>query len=107
MSVYIVCEGGINANGSRDLALDMIKMAADCGANAIKWQKRTISEVYSEKELDKPRASPWGTTTREQKEGLEFSKRDYDVMWAYAKSLGLDFFASAWECASVKILTTW
>ena len=49
----------------------MIKGAVDAGADAIKFQKRTIDIVYSKKELGSHRDSPWGNTFRQQKEGLE------------------------------------
>jgi len=42
----------------------------------VKFQKRTIGIVYTEAELDKPRESPFGNTTREQKQGLEFESRN-------------------------------
>ena len=86
METYIIGEIGINANGDRQLALEMIRMAADCGCNAVKFQKRDVLTVYSEEELSKPRASPWGRTTLEQKIGLEFEKEDYDLFFPYAAS---------------------
>jgi N-acetylneuraminate synthase len=98
---YIIAELGINANGDRKTALEMMKMAADCGCNAVKFQKRDVLTVYSEEELDKPRASPWGRTTLEQKMGLEFEKEDYDLFFPYAASLGMDCFASAWDTESL------
>ena len=47
--------------------------------------------------MDKPRKSPWGTTQREQKEGLEFSKKEYDFIDKYCKEKGIVWFASAWD----------
>ena len=104
MSVYIIGEVGINHDGSRDKALKLIKMAKDCGADAVKFQKRTVDTVYSAEELEKPRASFWGNTTRHQKEGIELSRPDYDVLFGYAKSLGLDCLASAWDLDSLNFI---
>ena len=39
--------------------------------------KRTIDLVYKEDFLKSHRDSPWGTTQREQKEGLEFNFEEY------------------------------
>ena len=71
--VYVIAEIGINHNGDMELAKELIDISADAGADAVKFQKRTIELVYTEEELNKYRESPWGTTNRQQKEGLEFS----------------------------------
>ena len=60
-------------------------MAVAAGCDAVKFQKRTIDLVYSTEELDKYRESPWGTTNRQQKEGLEFGKDKFDEIDAYCK----------------------
>lgn len=95
--VYIIAELGINANGSMELAKRLIDKAYGSGCNAIKLQKRTVEIVYTKEELDKPRQSPWGTTTREQKNGIEFSIEQYVELEKYAKEKGLDFIVSCWD----------
>ena len=83
--VVITAEIGINHNGSIDVAKQLIDVAKSAGCDAVKFQKRTISKVYSKNVLDIPRESPWGTTTREQKNGLEFSLKDYKIIDNYCK----------------------
>ena len=73
--VFITAEIGINHNGDIKIAKKLIDIASDAGCDAVKFQKRSIEKVYSQKTLDAPRESPWGTTTREQKLGLEFNKK--------------------------------
>lgn len=102
--VYIISEIGINHNGDLDLAKELIKISAEAGCDAVKFQKRTIDEVYTIEELDKPRQSPWGTTTREQKEGLEFSIEEYKILESYSKEKGLDFIVSCWDLTSLKLV---
>jgi N-acetylneuraminate synthase len=97
MSVEIIAEIGINHNGSLEIAKDLMRMAKECGCDFIKWQKRDIETVYSKAVLDSPRNSPWGTTTREQKQGLEFGMGQYDEIDRYSKEIGLPWFASAWD----------
>lgn len=104
MSVYIIGEIGINHDGSKEKAFKLMKMAKDCGANAVKFQKRHIDTVYSPEELAKPRASQWGNTTRQQKEALEFGKEDYDLIVDFARSLNLDWLCSAWDSESLKFI---
>ena len=102
--VFIVAEVGINHNGSVDIAKEMIRRANNKGVDAVKLQKRTIEVVYSKEELDKYRESPWGTTNREQKQGLEFGKAEYDEIDRYCKSLDLIWYASCWDEASVDFI---
>ena len=71
-NTYIIAEIGINHNGDLSIAKQLIDIAADAGCDAVKFQKRTIEKVYSKEILDSKRESPWGTTQREQKKGLEF-----------------------------------
>jgi N-acetylneuraminate synthase len=98
---YIIAEIGINHNGSEKLAKQLMEQAATAGADAVKFQKRNLEKVYSSEELDRPRQSPWGTTNRQQKEGLEFSIDQYKNLEKHAESLGLDFIISCWDTASV------
>lgn len=100
----VICEVGINHNASIDIAKQLIDAAIFSGADVVKFQKRTISEVYSKEVLDSPRQSPWGTTTREQKMGLEFGKEQYDEIDRYCKEKRIPWFASAWDCKSQEFL---
>jgi len=104
MSIFIIGEIGINHNGDVDIAKDLIKAAKEAGCDAVKFQKRTIEKVYSKEELDNPRESPWGTTNRQQKEGLEFGQPEYEQIDEYCKQLGIEWFASAWDTESQEFL---
>lgn len=99
---FIIAEIGINHNGSIDMAKELIDLAISAGCNAVKFQKRTISEVYTKEMLDSPRESPWGTTQREQKEGIEFNYKDYQIIDTYCKyyEKSIEWFASAWDIES-------
>jgi len=104
MSIFITAEIGINHNGDIDIARQLIDVAKLAGADAVKFQKRTIEKVYSAEELERPRESPWGTTTKEQKLGLEFEKKEYDEIDRYCKEKRIDWFASAWDLESQEFL---
>ncbi len=95
--IYIIAEIGINHNGSLELAKKLIDDAVETGCDAVKFQKRNIETVYSQEILDQPRESPWGKTQRDQKEGLEFSLGDYEVIDEYCKKKNIDWFASSWD----------
>ena len=100
MSLFLIAEIGINHNGDMAIAKQLIDAAADAGFDAVKFQKRTIDIVYSKELLDSPRESPWGTTQREQKEGLEFSKDQYAEIDKYCKEKKIQWTASAWDLDS-------
>jgi N-acetylneuraminate synthase len=102
--VYFVAEIGINHNGDLKIAKKLVDMAKATGCDAVKFQKRTIDTVYSPEVLAAPRESPWGTTQREQKEGLEFGEAEYDEIDRYCREVGIDWFASAWDLESQKFL---
>ena len=104
MSIFIIAEIGINHNGDLGIAKELIDVAADAGADAVKFQKRVIDLVYTKEMLDSPRESPWGSTQREQKEGLEFGIDEYQEIGKYCKDRGIEWFASAWDLESQKFL---
>lgn len=101
---FIIAEIGINHNGDLNLAKKLIEKSKIAGADAVKFQKRTIEIVYSKEELDKERESPFGKTNREQKLGLEFGEKEYDEIDKFCKNQNIYWFASAWDSNSLKFL---
>lgn len=104
MNLFIIAEIGINHNGDVNIAKQLIDVAVDAGADAVKFQKRTVDLVYTKEFLDTPRESPWGKTQRAQKEGLEFGEKQYRDIDHYCKERGIKWFASAWDVESQRFL---
>lgn len=102
--IFIIAEIGINHNGDINLAEKLIDTAVIAGCDAVKFQKRTVDKVYTKEYLDSPRESPWGSTQREQKEGLEFGEKEYAQIDKYCKDKGIAWFASAWDLDAQKFL---
>lgn len=102
--IYIIAEIGINSNGSIELTKELIDKAHKSGCHAIKLQKRTIDLVYTKEELDQYRESPWGTTNRQQKEGLEFTIEQHQEIEKYTNSKGMDYFVSCWDENSIDLV---
>tara|TARA_Y100000768_G_scaffold387741_1_gene380084 strand:- start:11 stop:835 length:825 start_codon:yes stop_codon:yes gene_type:complete len=98
--MLITAEIGINHNGDINLAKKLIDGAKYAGADLVKFQKRNIEKVYSKEDLEKFRESPWGTTNREQKEGLEFGLDEYTEIDQYCDKIGIEWFASSWDVDS-------
>jgi N-acetylneuraminate synthase len=104
MTIFIVAEIGINHNGDIDICKKLIDIAVIASCNAVKFQKRDINLVYTQDFLDSPRESPWGTTQREQKAGIEFGLEEYREIALYCQNKGIEWFASAWDLNSQQFL---
>jgi N-acetylneuraminate synthase len=102
--MFIIAEIGINHNGDMSIAKQLIDVAIDAGADAVKFQKRTIDKVYTKEFLDAPRESPWGATQRAQKQGLELNAQQYKEIDGYCRDKGIEWFASAWDLESQRFL---
>ncbi len=103
-NIHLIAEIGINHNGDIKIAKKLIDNAKKAGFDSVKFQKRTLEKVYSKEQLDTYRESPWGKTTREQKNGLEFGKEEYKEINEYCKKINIQWFASAWDIDSLKFL---
>jgi sialic acid synthase SpsE len=103
---YIIAEAGVNHNGDPDLARRLIDIAADAGANAVKFQKRTPSEILIAEALRRPYAVPTslGATYGEHREKLELSADDFRMLRDHASARGITMLASAWDVTSVEFL---
>jgi N-acetylneuraminate synthase len=101
---YIVGEIGINHNGDLGIARRLIDLASFAGADAIKFQKRTVDVVYTAEELAKARENPFGPTNGHLKRGLEFGQDQYQNIDRYCKEKGVAWFASCWDEASVDFM---
>jgi len=104
MAIFIIAEIGINHNGDMKICKDLIDVAVDSGCDAVKFQKRDLDLVYTQEFLASSRESPWGTTQREQKEGLEFGFEEFSEVDRYCQEKGIEWFASAWDLKSQEFL---
>ncbi len=105
LPVYVIGEIGLNHNGDTALAMQLIDVAADAGAQAVKFQKRTPAISTPEHMKNTPRDTPWGTMTYlDYRYRVEFSREQYIEIGDYATVRGLDWFASPWDEPSVYFL---
>lgn len=103
-SIFVVAEIGINHNGSVDTAKKLIDAASSCGCDAVKFQKRTVKEVYTPEELACSRESVFGVTNGDLKNGLEFGEEQYAEIDKYCREKDILWFASPWDKKSVDFL---
>ena len=103
--VYVIAEIGLNHNGDVDLAKQLIDVAADAGAQAVKFQKRTPAISTPEHMKTVMRSTPWGEMTYlDYRYRVEFSREQYIEIGDYATERGLDWFASPWDEPSAAFL---
>jgi len=98
--VFITAEIGINHNGSIKIAKKLIDIAVTAGCDAIKFQKRNVEKVYAQEVLAQSRESPWGTTQRHQKLGLEFSEKQFGIIDKFCKKKKIPWYVSCWDVSS-------
>jgi len=102
---YVIGEIGLNHNGSVDLAKKLIDVAADAGAQAVKFQKRTPAISTPEHMKNVLRETPWGEMTYlEYRYRVEFDREQYIEIGDHATLRGLDWFASPWDVPAVEFL---
>jgi N-acetylneuraminate synthase len=104
---FFVGEIGINHNGDLGIAKQLIDLSQVAGWQAVKFQKRTLDVVYTADELAKPRENPFGATNGHLKRGLEFGADQYQALDRHCKERSIQWFASAWDEASVDFLEQW
>ncbi len=98
--VKVVAEITTNHFGDLELLHKMIKAAAEAGADFIKLQKRDVDTFYSEEELTKAYASPFGDTFRDYRKGLELDKFGFQMVDKWCKKYGIKWFASVLDLPS-------
>ncbi|MGG7510804.1 N-acetylneuraminate synthase family protein [Plantibacter sp. YIM 135249] len=103
--VYVIGEIGLNHNGDPEIAKRLIDVAADAGAQAVKFQKRTPEISTPEHMKAIPRSTPWGDMTYlDYRYRVEFDREQYIEIGDYATLRGLTWFASPWDEPSVDFL---
>jgi len=102
---YVIGEIGLNHNGSVELAKKLIDVAADAGAQAVKFQKRTPAISTPEHMKNVLRETPWGEMTYlEYRYRVEFDREQYIEIGDHATLRGMDWFASPWDVPAVEFL---
>lgn len=101
-----IAEIGINHNGSLDIAMKLIDIAKESGADVVKFQKRNLNKCIPKSQRNVNRDTPWGEMTYfEYKKRLEFGKEEYDKIDEYCKKLDIKWSASVWDIDSLRFIT--
>ena len=98
----VVAEIGQNHQGRMEIAKEMILTAKACKADAVKFQKRTISVLAAERPniYQNPHPNPWnafGPTYEKHREALEFSIAQHRELKEYCETYGIEYSCSVWD----------
>jgi sialic acid synthase SpsE len=103
---FIIAEIGINHQGDVNIAQDLIQKAKECGADAVKFQKRSLTRILTKAGLDMAydNRNSFGKTYGEHKKALELSEADYRELNIFCQKLDIIFCASGWDEESIDFL---
>jgi sialic acid synthase len=103
---YVIAELGHNHQGKLTTAMELIKAAKECGADAVKLQKRDNRTLYTRKLYEQPyeNENSYGKTYGEHREALEFGRKEYQELKQYAREIGITLFATAFDFKSADFL---
>lgn len=103
---YFIAEIGNNHNGDYYLAKRTIEKAVEAGADAVKLQKRFVTETFAAELLERPQTKDqvFGKTYREYREAQELNREEFVQLKKYAEQLGVFFFATPFDRKSVDFL---
>jgi sialic acid synthase len=103
---YVVAEVGHNHQGDVEKCKELFRVARECGADAVKLQKRDNRALYTREMYDKPydNENSFGATYGEHREALEFGRDEYRELQRYCREIGVTFFATAFDLPSADFL---
>jgi len=108
-SPYVISEMSGNHNGDLDVALQIVKVSAEAGANALKVQTHTAEGItFNSKSKDfliQDEGSLWnGAYLYDLYKSTELSKEWHVEIFNYAKELGITCFSSPFDIKAVDFL---
>jgi N-acetylneuraminate synthase/sialic acid synthase len=103
---FIIAEVGHNHKGSVEIAKKLFLSAKECGADAIKLQKRDNLNLYTKDFYNRIYQSEnsYGKTYGLHRENLEFGKKDYKELINYAKKIDIEFLCTPFDFESLIFL---
>ena len=103
---YVIAEIGHNHQGDLETAKKMFRVAKECGADAVKLQKRDNRSLYTKAAYQKPydNRNSYGATYGEHREALEFEEAEYRELFDYARNIDITMFSTAFDFNSADFL---
>ena len=106
-STFVVAEAGVNHNGDRDLAFQLVEIAAESGADAIKFQTFDVNKLVTQsapKAQYQQRATGKSETQLQMLSKLQLDKETHFALKRFAEKQGLQFISTAFDSDSLAFL---
>ncbi|MFI5203660.1 MAG: N-acetylneuraminate synthase family protein, partial [Flavobacteriales bacterium] len=104
----IIAEAGVNHNGDINLAKRLVEIAADAGADYVKFQTFITENLVSDKAEKASYQSEnmgSGGSQFEMLKKLELSKDNHLVLIAHCKKHAIKFLSTAFDLNSIELLS--
>ncbi|ASU35145.1 N-acetylneuraminate synthase family protein [Mucilaginibacter xinganensis] len=101
----VIAEIGCNHKGEYEIAIELLSLAKECGADVAKFQKRNNKELLTEDQYNAPHPNPsnsYGSTYGEHREYLEFSVEQHKGLKEHCDKIGLEYSTSVWDVTSAR-----
>src|SRR5690606_26526388 len=103
--IKVIAEVGVNHNGDKDLALQMIRCAHEAGADIVKFQTFEADKIATKRASLAKYQSENTSRTETQQEMLRRLELDYEAyleLFGYCKELGIEFLSTAFDLESLR-----
>ena len=107
--VMIIAEAGVNHNGSLELAMEMARVAKECGADAVKYQTAVpelVISVHAPKAQYQKQTTGDGESQLDMVRKLHFDFESHRKLKEYCDSIGILYLSSPFDIPSVEFLAT-
>ena len=105
--IIIIAEAGVNHNGSISMAKEMIDVAADAGANFVKFQTFTAEKlvIKTAEKADYQKNSSDQTESQFQMiKKLELNRNDHEILLEHCNKNNIQFLSTPFDLQSIDLL---
>ena len=108
-SIFIIAEAGVNHNGDVSLAKNMIEIAAEAGADAIKFQtfktEKIVTKDAAQAEYQQKNLSS-SSSQYEMLKKLELDFEAHKILINHCQKLNITFLSTPFDSDSIQLLDT-
>ncbi len=104
---FLIAEAGVNHNGELGLALELVQVAADAGADAVKFQTfraATLASATAPKAAYQEQTTGAGESQLAMLERLELSQADHVALKRRCRQLGIEFMSTPFGLEALELL---
>ncbi len=101
---YVIAEIGNNHNGSLELAKTLIDHAVKAGADCVKFQLRSMKDIYTEATLQGEASELSVEYTVNLLKKYSLQRDELADLKYYADTVGIDILCTPWDSVSVDVL---